>query len=77
MVLQSLTCNANVDIVPHRWVENDEIPFAQFSIKRKCRNFDNLRQWNRENAIKNVREVWPHTKNAMPGDAFVWPAFGE
>lgn len=77
MVLQSLTCNANVDIVPHRWVENDEIPFAQFSIKRKCRNFDNLRRWNRENAIKNVREVWPHSKGAMPEDAFVWPAFGE
>ncbi|KAI0097436.1 hypothetical protein GGR51DRAFT_468572 [Nemania sp. FL0031] len=77
MVLQSLTCNANVDIVPHRWVENDEVPFAQFSIGRKCRNFDNLRQWNQENAIKDVRKVWPHSKDAMPADAFVWPVFGE
>ncbi|KAI5924552.1 hypothetical protein F4810DRAFT_709509 [Camillea tinctor] len=77
MVMQSLTCNANVDIVPHRWVENDGVPFAQFSIERKCRNFDNLRQWNQKNAIKDVREIWPHNKDAMPADAFVWPAFGE
>lgn len=77
MVLQSLTCNANVDIVPHRWVANDDVPFAQFSIQRKCRNFNNLRQWNQENAVKNVRDVWPHTKDGMPKDAFVWPAFGE
>jgi hypothetical protein len=44
MVLQSLTCNANVDIIPHRWVEEDRVPFAQFSIERQCRNFDALKQ---------------------------------
>ncbi|KAI1432945.1 hypothetical protein GGR50DRAFT_696576 [Xylaria sp. CBS 124048] len=29
----------------------------------------------RENAIKNVREVWLHNKYTMPGDAFVWSTF--
>lgn len=77
MVLQSLMCNANVDIVPHRWVERDNKPFAQFSIQRQCRNFDNLRTWNTENAVKNVRDSWPHDKKSMPPDAFVWPGFGE
>ncbi|RYP16308.1 hypothetical protein DL765_005214 [Monosporascus sp. GIB2] len=77
MVLQSLTCNANVDIVPHRWVENDGVPFAQFSIERKCRNFDNLRDWNKKHAMKDVRQVWPHDKGSMPEDAFVWPGYGE
>ncbi|EQB56320.1 hypothetical protein CGLO_03672 [Colletotrichum gloeosporioides Cg-14] len=77
MVLQSLTCSADVDIVPHRWVEEDEVPFAQFGITKKCRNFDGLREWNRQNAIENVRAVWPRTKELMPDDAFVWPGHGE
>ncbi|KAM4056704.1 hypothetical protein HRG_003572 [Hirsutella rhossiliensis] len=77
MVLQSLMCNANVDIVPHRWVEKDNKPFAQFSIQRQCRNFDSLRSWNKKNAVKNVRDLWPHDKKAMPQDAFVWSGFGE
>ncbi|KAF4624073.1 hypothetical protein G7Y89_g14100 [Cudoniella acicularis] len=77
MVLQSLMCNANVDIVPHRWVENDAVPFAQFGIQRKCRNFEGLREWNKENAVKNVRDLWPRNKDVMPKDAFVWPGFGE
>jgi hypothetical protein len=77
MVMQSLTCNANVDIVPHRWVERDEVPFAQFGIERKCRNFEALREWNRENALKDVRKVWPHDKKKMPANAFVWPGYGE
>ncbi|KAI3390387.1 hypothetical protein diail_9822 [Diaporthe ilicicola] len=77
MVLQSLTCSADVDIVPHRWVEEDEVPFAQFGVTKKCRNFDNLRRWNRDNAVKDVRAVWPHDKKAMPAQAFVWPGHGE
>lgn len=77
MVLQSLTCSAAVDLVPHRWVENDDVPFAQFGISKQCRNFDKLRQWNQENAIKDVRAIWPHDKTDMPDNAFVWPAYGE
>ncbi|KAI1129946.1 hypothetical protein F5Y10DRAFT_263682 [Nemania abortiva] len=57
MVMQSLTCNANVDIVPHRWVDNDVVPFAQFIIERKCRNLDNLRRWNQYSAVKNVHQI--------------------
>lgn len=75
MVLQSLTCNANVDIVPHRWVERDEVPFAQFGIVRQCRNFESLSEWNRRNAMRNVRDVWGKAKR--PEDAFVWPGYGE
>lgn len=77
MVLQSLTCSADVDIVPHRWVEKDEVPFAQFGITKKCRNFENLRRWNAQNAVRDVRKVWPKSKMDMPHDAFVWPGFGE
>lgn len=77
MVLQSLTCRADVDIVPHRWVEADKVPSAQFGVTKKCRNFDNLRRWNQENAVKDVRAVWPHDKKDMPADAFVWPGHGE
>ncbi|ROW14586.1 hypothetical protein VPNG_03163 [Cytospora leucostoma] len=77
MVLQSLMCSADVDIVPHRWVEKDDKPFAQFSITKQCRNFDNLRQWNRENAVEGARGVWPQNKASMPKDAFVWPGYGD
>ena len=75
MVLQSLTCNANVDIVPHRWVEQDEVPFAQFGIVRQCRNFEALSDWNQGHAVRNVRDVWGKAKR--PDDAFVWPGYGE
>ncbi|KAJ1330804.1 oxidase UstYa family protein [Microdochium nivale] len=77
MVLQSITCSSDVDIVPHRWVEKDQVPFAQFGITKQCRNFPELRRWNKQNAIFNVRDVWPHDKEMMPKDAFVWPEHGE
>jgi len=77
MILQSVTCSSAVDIVPHRWVEKDQVPFAQFGITKQCRNFPELHKWNKQNAIFNVRDVWPHDKKSMPKDAFVWPEYGE
>ena len=55
----------------------DNVPFAQFGIERQCRNFGNLFDWNEKNSIKDVRKLWPHTKEAMPKDAFVWPGYRE
>lgn len=48
-------------------VKADEKPFAKSGVTR----------WNMENAVKDVRAVWPHDKTDMPVDAFVWPGHGE
>lgn len=58
-------------------VKADEKPFGESGVTKKGRNFDNLRRWNTENAVKDVRAVWPHDKTDMPVDAFVGPGMGK
>ena len=42
MSAQEITCHADVDILTYRWMDTQEHPFVNFSINRKCRDFDAL-----------------------------------
>ena len=75
LVLQGILCHANTEILPHRWVEKEKWPSAQFSIKRQCRNFDKLHSWNMGYALPGQRPRWKTLQK--PPDAFVWPDYGE
>lgn len=74
MILQSLTCQADVGIVTHNWVksehwdEEDKIKRRgngdkirknpDFSIHKKCRNFDALLEWAFQRSLKNANTLW-------------------
>lgn len=75
MLLQNVVCRADDSLIPHRWVENSARPYADFSIKKQCRNFEGMSQWNAEHAIGDINAKWAAL--SRPRDAFVHPGWGE
>lgn len=67
-------CNANVEIIPHRWVEREKLPFALFGVDRRCRNFEGLKKWNGANGLLDIREEW-HRLEREEGE-YVWSEYG-
>lgn len=51
VLLQSLMCNANLDVITLDWVEGQKHPFPDFSINRKCMNFEAVLEWQHENKV--------------------------
>ena len=45
-------CDAGVDVITQVWVESQIHPFPDFSINRKCRNFDALLDWQDKNKVE-------------------------
>jgi hypothetical protein len=64
MLLQNIMCHADVEIISHNWVHNDQIPdpkerpFPNFNVVKQCRDFDKLLDWARENGIRRLAEKW-------------------
>ncbi|KAF5856322.1 hypothetical protein ETB97_007530 [Aspergillus alliaceus] len=70
ILLQNLQCNANTEVLTLAWVEDRDIPWPDFSVNRKCRDFNALVDWQRNNAVNAEK----FDKMPVPKDAFVWPA---
>lgn len=51
MLLQNLMCNAHVDVVTYNWIDGQHLPFPDFSIEKKCRNYDVIMEWHRRNSV--------------------------
>lgn len=45
-------CTASTDIVTQTWVEGQTHPFPDFSINRKCRDFNAILKWQDENVVE-------------------------
>lgn len=70
ILLQNLQCNANTEVLTLTWVEDRQVPWPDFSVNRKCRDFNALVDWQRENAVDADKfDAMP-----VPTNAFVWPA---
>lgn len=70
MLLQNLQCNANTEVLTLDWVEDRQAPWPDFSVNRKCRDFNTLVDWQLENAVDADKfDAMP-----VPKDAFVWQA---
>jgi hypothetical protein len=81
MLLQSLMCHADLDIITHNWVHNDHIsdpkerPFPDFNMVKQCRDFNATLRWAKDNAIKDLSKVWnalriPPGMKTVPGDGY-------
>ncbi|RAK73206.1 oxidase ustYa family protein [Aspergillus fijiensis CBS 313.89] len=70
ILLQNLQCNANTEVLTLDWVEDRHAPWPDFSVNRKCRDFNALLDWQHDNAVDTAKfDAMP-----LPKDAFVWPA---
>ncbi|KAL4962565.1 oxidase ustYa family protein [Aspergillus stella-maris] len=70
ILLQNIQCNANTEVLTLNWVEDRHPPWPDFSINRKCGDWEALVQWQRDHAV----DVEMFEKMPLPKDAFVWPA---
>ena len=41
-------CVADVGIITYEWVKGHKYPYPNFNTVHKCRNFDDILQWSRE-----------------------------
>ena len=69
---RALMCQASVDIIPHYWREGATRPRADFNPNGKCKDFEKLVEWNRENSVRDINKKWARIKR--PSDAVVLPA---
>lgn len=79
IILQSLMCSADAGMTTYMWLETQEKPFPDFSVNRKCTNFDALEQWRNENAvdIDQVAQVRkPEGANETPIGDLYWKLYG-
>jgi hypothetical protein len=51
ILLQTLTCDSNADLVPFVWVQGQTHPFPDFSIQRKCGDYGAITKWKENHAI--------------------------
>lgn len=54
IIRQSLMCSADTGIFSYVWVEGYPRPFPDFSVYHKCRNFDVVLDWAKENQVTDV-----------------------
>jgi len=81
MLLQALMCSADVGIITHNWVHNEDIappktrPMPDFNVIKKCADFDGLLAWAREHAVEDLRSRfsalrWAEGMKIVPGDGY-------
>ena len=65
---QFIMCQSSMDLIPKIWREGERHPVNEFSINRKCGNYDKLWQYANSEGIDNEEfdgfEAPPHTKKA-------------
>jgi hypothetical protein len=57
ILLQTIQCNANLDLIPLHWVETQKYPFPDMSINKQCVNFDGLTEFRKKNTIDMEKYV--------------------
>ena len=62
IVLRTIMCNVDVDIVTHNWYRGTYRPIADFENPRTCWNFEGLLQWSQDHAVRDDHEKWRSIK---------------
>ena len=52
MLMQDQLCHADADIITFQWADTQNYPWADMSINRKCRNWDQIFQWGRSRYVE-------------------------
>lgn len=51
MLLQTLMCHSDLEVITFNKVKGTPGPFPDFSVDRKCRNFDDILEWKESNQV--------------------------
>ncbi|KAL1865119.1 hypothetical protein Plec18167_009522 [Paecilomyces lecythidis] len=51
IIVQFIMCNADATMTTMTWLETQERPWPEFSVNKKCIDFDALVKWRDENAV--------------------------
>jgi hypothetical protein len=52
LIMQSIQCSGNLNLITMHWVHEERIPFPDMSINRQCvANFDAITDWRMENQV--------------------------
>lgn len=51
LLVQTIQCSGNLNLITMHWTETQDYPFPDFSIQKKCVDFDKLTDWRKENTV--------------------------
>ncbi|KAI1410527.1 hypothetical protein F5Y13DRAFT_201982 [Hypoxylon sp. FL1857] len=54
ILLQSIMCHSDVEVVTHVWHESTPQPYPDFGVNRQCRDFDQLLRWKEESDLPHA-----------------------
>ncbi|KAI0525967.1 hypothetical protein F5B22DRAFT_261893 [Xylaria bambusicola] len=57
-ILENLICHADVDIVTFNWREKEDEPFPDFEVRKQCRDFDAILEWQDKMKLDDTIERW-------------------
>ncbi|OKL57462.1 hypothetical protein UA08_06936 [Talaromyces atroroseus] len=57
-LLENLMCHADVDTVTYNWRETQVSPFPDFAIRKQCRDFNAILEWQEKHKLKNGHDRW-------------------
>jgi len=57
LLRQKIMCDADVGLIPMYWVKRHDHPYPDFSTQHKCRDFQAVWAWARENQV-NMGKGW-------------------
>ncbi|KAF2161257.1 hypothetical protein M409DRAFT_28296 [Zasmidium cellare ATCC 36951] len=78
ILLQTLMCHADLDIVPYNWVPRhgqgpELVPDPDFNVVKMCRNFEAVVAWAETNQVEDAQEKRKHLKAPIDAVASEWP----
>ena len=79
IIAQNIMCHADADIHTYFWMDTQRQPFPDFSLNRKCRDWDALMQWRDERAVdmeKYGRMEKPEGVKQRPAEPGFYEKFG-
>ncbi|KAI0908128.1 hypothetical protein F4823DRAFT_600618 [Ustulina deusta] len=51
ILLENLMCHGDTELLTMNWIKEADYPFPDFSIKKQCRDFETLLDWQAERAV--------------------------
>lgn len=67
-LLENLMCHADVDIVTFNWRETQDEPFPDFAVRKQCRDFDAVVEWQKEKKLEHLPARWRALVKDKPAD---------
>jgi hypothetical protein len=65
VLMQALTCHADLEVVTFNKVKGFKGPFADFGVEKKCRNWDEILEWKERHQITPKGDAFKETPEGI------------